>query len=179
MPSSVELAKPQLQEINDDPSIDVFTQRPRTPNKPIRSLLVTQRTSLRDDPSTLFVQAAPIPKDRYFPKDRYAYTIKGENLYGRSKNLQYIGEMWTRCPKLDRDGSRVGAYIPWPPDKAGDKIRKHFHSESTSSMHGIELRRRPPTNLPGPVTMAFGRATPGYYALRFPSEFFIVCAKRV
>ncbi|TPP61270.1 hypothetical protein FGIG_02319 [Fasciola gigantica] len=170
MTSNVELVKPDLQEITDDPSIDAFTQRPRTPNRPRRCSLFNQSTIRREDTSSLFSHALPVPKGGYFPKDRYAYTIKGENLYGKSKNLQYIGEIWSRCPKLDRDGSRAGAYFPWPPDKAGDKILKHLHNESIASMQGIELRRRPPTNLPGPITMAFGRATPGYYALRYPNR---------
>ncbi|CAL8078187.1 unnamed protein product [Calicophoron daubneyi] len=169
MPSSVELAKPVIESIVDDPSVDVFTQRPRTPNRPRRPD-VKQRTLVPPRPGVLFSCGTPIPQLRNFPKDRYTYLFKGENLYGKSPNLQYIGDVWSRYPDWDRRGSRLGAYYPWPPLKAGEKVAKHLKEESPSSLLGTELIRRPPTNLPGPVTMAFGRAAPGYYAKRFPNK---------
>ncbi|VDP82625.1 unnamed protein product [Echinostoma caproni] len=52
----------------------------------------------------------------------------------------------------------------------GEKIKKHLHTESIVDFHGIELVRRPPTNLIGPITMANGRAVPGYYAPRYPNQ---------
>lgn len=52
----------------------------------------------------------------------------------------------------------------------GDKINSHLKWERGETLMGIELERRPPTNRPGDVYMAFGRAAPGYYEQRYPSK---------
>ncbi|CAH8570114.1 unnamed protein product [Dicrocoelium dendriticum] len=125
---------------------------------------------LFQNPSSFFSTSNNKSTNRRFVRDRYTGTISRYNLYGNSTDLQFITDRWSRIPVGEFNGSRVGAYFPWPPNKAGERVQKHLVSESPESMFNTELTRRPPTNLPGRIRMAFGRAAPGYYAERFPSK---------
>ncbi|KAF5401498.1 hypothetical protein PHET_04285 [Paragonimus heterotremus] len=124
----------------------------------------------REDPSPFFARGMSIPEDRRFPRERHTYFTSRHNLCGNSSDHSYVEKKWMREPEREHSGSRVGAYYPWPPSKAGEKTEKHLRTESPSTLIGIELESRPLTNLPGDIRMAFGRATPGYYAHKYPNR---------
>ncbi|KAA3671130.1 uncharacterized protein DEA37_0014950, partial [Paragonimus westermani] len=125
---------------------------------------------LSQDPSPFFARGMTIPEDRRFPRERHTYFTSRHNLCGNSCDHSHIERKWMREPEREHSGSRVGAYYPWPPNKAGEKTVEHLRTESPSTLIGIELERRPPTNVPGDIRMVFGRATPGYYAHRYPNR---------
>lgn len=55
---------------------------------------------------------------------------------------------------------------------SGERVEKYdSRSISCNALLGIEIEHRPPTNIPGPIKMAFGRAAPGYYAQKYPSRY--------
>lgn len=55
---------------------------------------------------------------------------------------------------------------------SGERVEKYgSRSISYNALLGIEIEHRPPTNTPGPIKMAFGRAAPGYYAQKYPSRY--------
>ncbi|KER18814.1 hypothetical protein T265_15811, partial [Opisthorchis viverrini] len=120
--------------------------------------------------SPFFSRGSSLPSDRRFLKDRFSRVVSGNNLYGRSLDHSHISSKWSRFPERENSGSRVGAVYPWPPNKAGDRVSEHLRVESPMSLVGTELDRRPPTNLPTGISMAFGRAAPGYYAPRYPNR---------
>uniref|UniRef100_A0A5K4EP99 Uncharacterized protein n=1 Tax=Schistosoma mansoni TaxID=6183 RepID=A0A5K4EP99_SCHMA len=95
------------------------------------------------------------------------------NLNENLSDLQTLSENWSSYPVSNYNCSRPGAFFPWPRNITGKRVEKHDNrSISPNALLGIEIERRPPTNIPGPIKMAFGRAAPGYYAQKYPSRYF-------
>ncbi|XP_018645222.1 hypothetical protein Smp_140370 [Schistosoma mansoni] len=93
------------------------------------------------------------------------------NLNENLSDLQTLSENWSSYPVSNYNCSRPGAFFPWPRNITGKRVEKHDNrSISPNALLGIEIERRPPTNIPGPIKMAFGRAAPGYYAQKYPSK---------
>ncbi|CAH8456141.1 unnamed protein product [Schistosoma margrebowiei] len=93
------------------------------------------------------------------------------NLNENLSDLQTVSEISPSYPVSNYNSSRPGAFFPWPRNIKGERIEKYdSRSISYNSLLGIEIDHRPPTNIPGPIKMAFGRAVPGYYAQKYPSK---------
>ncbi|CAH8833443.1 unnamed protein product [Trichobilharzia szidati] len=171
MCSNVELQKLTLNRVTDDPSIDAHTGYPRIDRSNDRSTDYNGRNANKlPEPGVLFSSGSTAHDHKNLLVNRYTKTIDKSNLCGASPDFHYVDELRSRVPNSKYNGSRPGAFFPWPRYMAGEKVEKLSRSLSPSTLIGIEMERRPPTNLPGPIKMAFGRAAPGYYAQRYPNE---------
>ncbi|XP_064612032.1 uncharacterized protein LOC135475981 isoform X2 [Liolophura sinensis] len=157
----------------DDPKIDSLTDRPRAPNVPYTVLSDEQVKNMKKDPSPHFRIVKPIQFDnkRHYV-DRYAYCTNAQVVRGMSRNHPHC---WIDYQKV-RDAptpyhtSRLGSTVKWGPITAGRRTYQHYMSEEPHSFTMIDMYRRPPTNTPGLVTMAYGRPGEGYYSQRRPDS---------
>ncbi|CAH8447189.1 unnamed protein product [Schistosoma turkestanicum] len=103
--------------------------------------------------------------DTYYVGDVSTNSINKCNLDENSSDLQSVNQILPRYCDTNYYSSRPGAFFPWPQNVAGKIIGKRSGRNSApSALLGIEIEHRPPTNIPGSIKMAFGRAAPGYYA---------------
>ncbi|KAK4472242.1 hypothetical protein MN116_003513 [Schistosoma mekongi] len=110
-------------------------------------------------------------ESKHFSEKISTHTIDRNNLNDDSNDSKLVSKIWSRYPDANYHSSRPGAFFPWPQNIIGKRIEKHnSRSISPKALLGIEIERRPPTNIPGSIRMAFGRAAPGYYAKKYPGK---------
>ncbi|CAH8474554.1 unnamed protein product [Heterobilharzia americana] len=158
MCSNVELQKSVIDRVADDSGVDVHTGRLR--HGDYHRLPTYSERSLFKQPE----------HGIFFSHDRCTKSSDGVDLCGNSPDIQYVDEFRSKYPVTKYNGSRPGAFFPWPRNMAGERVVEYNRSLPLNNMIGIEMERRPSTNLPGEIKMAFGRAAPGYYAQKYPNK---------
>lgn len=164
----------------DVEGVDVFTQRPRTPNDQYTHLSEEQIRNIKKDPSPFFQcqnaeRSAPVklPREggRHY-RDRFTAVTNEHLVRGQSgtQPFGWVDYKWSRHPPEEYDSCRGRAAVRWGKNKAGEKTRSHFFGESHDRYTTIDMYRRNPTNYPGRVVMDCGRPADGYYAQKYPSR---------
>ncbi|KAL3862336.1 hypothetical protein ACJMK2_008313 [Sinanodonta woodiana] len=157
-----------------DVGVDMLTKRPHTPKDPYTTMTEEQIKNVPKDPQAFFHFSRPekpYPEKGWY-KDRYATNTNQHLLRGPPLSHPYcwVDQQWTRDPQGLHNASRLGASQRWGPDKVGQRTVQHFNQpEDSKRFVTIDMYRRPPTNMPGYVTMDYGRPSEGYYSQKNPN----------
>ncbi|KAK7093629.1 uncharacterized protein [Littorina saxatilis] len=156
-------------------NIDMLLKRPRTPNTQYTLLTDEQKKNIKQnsDSNAHFFKQIPhnVPNRRFY-MDRYATNTSQHQFRGQpgSNPVCWVGDQWQRDPPLQHNTSRLGASLPWGPEKMGSRTYSHFDGEDVHRYLNIDVYRRPPTNVVSRVVHKNGRPGEGYYQQRHPNS---------
>ncbi|CAH1773037.1 unnamed protein product [Owenia fusiformis] len=161
--------------MTDNSSMDVITQRPRTPNDQYTVLTKQQikNISKTAEASPHFHITKPkVFDDRRKYMDRHATCTNQYHLRGKpmSQPYDWIDFQWSRYPAEKYDTCRDGASFRWGPSKTGERTLSHYQGETIDRYTTIDMYRRPATNNLSQCVMSYGRPSYGYYTQRYPSK---------
>ncbi|CAH8474569.1 unnamed protein product [Heterobilharzia americana] len=106
MCSNVELQKSVIDRVADDSGVDVHTGRLR--HGDYHRLPTYSERSLFKQPE----------HGIFFSHDRCTKSSDGVDLCGNSPDIQYVDEFRSKYPVTKYNGSRPGAFFPWPRNMA-------------------------------------------------------------
>ncbi|KAL8564484.1 hypothetical protein ACOMHN_017626 [Nucella lapillus] len=163
-------------------TMDMITKRPRTPNDQYTCLTDQQKKNIYDKSSSnahFFIQK-PHHVPNHVPNhvankrhtmDRYATNTSQYLFRGQpgSNPVCWVGDQFQRGPPEQHNTSRLGASLPWGPEKMGSRTYSHFDGEDVHRYLNIDVYRRHPTNMIGRVLQKHGRPSESYYHQRNPN----------
>lgn len=154
--------------------IDMITKRPRTPNDQYTCLSEQQMKHIHDKsksgPHFFLQKPHQVPNKRFY-MDRYATNTSQYLFRGQpgSNPVCWVGDQWQREPPAQHNTSRLGASLPWGPEKMGSRTYSHFDGEDVHRYLNTEVYRRHPSNMIGPTLHKNGRPAQSYYHQRNPN----------
>jgi len=158
-----------------EPKMDMLLKRPRTPNNQYTLLTDQQLKNIKQrcSSSPHFFKQIPhkLPNKRFF-MDRYATNTSQYQFRGQpgSNPVCWLDDKWEREPPQQHNTSRLGASVPWGPEKMGSRTYSHFDGEDIHRYLTIDCYRRAPTNVTRSVEHKFGRPGEGYYHQKNPNS---------
>ncbi|KAK7486084.1 hypothetical protein BaRGS_00022693 [Batillaria attramentaria] len=158
----------------DAAATDMITKRPRTPNDQYTCLSKVQMENIKkkSDSSPHFFLQIPhyVKPGTHRFMDRYAtntsqYLFRGQP---RSHPHCWLDDQWQRFPPAQHNTARLGASLRWGPEKQGYRTASHFDGEDVYRYLNIDMYKRHPTNMIGPVIQKHGRPAESYYHQLYP-----------
>lgn len=151
----------------------MITKRPRTPNDQYTCLSKQQMENIKqkaDSSPYFFLQVPHHVSGKRHCMDRYATNTSQYQFRGQpgSHPHCWLDDQWQRFPPAQHNTARLGASARWGPEKQGFRTASHFDGEDTFRYLNIDVYRRHPTNMIGPVLQKYGRPSESYYHQRFP-----------